>query len=108
MRFGLSARHGIAACAIAGLAAALYLPFLGNPLVFDDRIFFSGRLFSYYATHPIGLDLRLPAYFSIVATEVLWGGIATHRGVSLVLHIACALALYRLLVVLQRAALPRV
>ena len=106
MTFGLSARHGIAACAIAGFAAALYLPFLGNPLVFDDRIFFSGRLFSYYATHPLGFDLRLPAYFSIVATEVLWGGIAAHRGVSLVLHIACALALYRLLYVMQRAALP--
>ena len=107
MTIGLSARHGIAACAIAGLAAALYLPFLGNPLVFDDRIFFSGRLFSYYATHPLGFDLRLPAYFSIVATEVLWGGMGTHRGVSLVLHVACALSLYRLLYVMQRAALPQ-
>ena len=107
MTIGLSARHGIAACAIAGLAAALYLPFLGNPLVFDDRIFFSGRLFSYYATHPLGFDLRLPAYFSIVATEVLWGGMGAHRGVSLALHVACALSLYRLLYVMQRAALPQ-
>lgn len=107
MTLRLSTRHALAACAIAALAAALYLPFLGNPLVFDDRIFFSGRLFSYYATHPLGFDLRLPAYFSIVATEVLWGGMGAHRGVSLVLHIACALALYRLLYVMQRAALPQ-
>ena len=107
MTFGLSTRHGIAACAIAVLAAALYLPFLGNPLVFDDRIFFSGRLFSYYATHPLGFDLRLPAYFSIVATRSALGRHRMHRGVSLVLHIACALALYRLLYVLQRAALPQ-
>ncbi len=103
----MSARHGIAACAIAALAAALYLPFLGNPLVFDDRIFFSGRLFSYYATHPIGFHLRLPAYSSLTATEVLWGGVVAQRSVSLVLHIACALALYRLLYVLQRMALPQ-
>ena len=94
-----------AVCAIAALAAALYLPFLGNPLVFDDRIFFSGRLFSYYATHPLGLDLRLPAYFSLTMTEVLWGGIVAQRVVSLVLHAGCALALYRLLLDVQRAAL---
>jgi len=107
MTLGMSVRHGITACAIAALAAALYLPFLGNPLVFDDRIFFSGRLFAYFATHPIGFDLRLPAYFSLTATEVLWGGVVAQRSVSLVLHIACALALYRLLYVLQRTALPQ-
>lgn len=93
------------ACAVTLLAAALYLPFLGNPLVFDDLIFFSGRRFSYYATHPLGLDLRLPAYFSLTMTEVLWGGIAAQRIVSLILHAGCALVLYRLLVGLQRAAL---
>lgn len=98
-------RHLAGAGVIAALAMALYLPFLGNPLVFDDRIFFSGRLFSYYATHPLGLDLRLPAYFSITLTEVLWGGIAAQRIVSLILHLGCALALYKLLFDLQRAAL---
>ena len=97
--------HLGAACAIAALAAALYLPFLGNPLVFDDKIFFNGRLFSYYATHPLGFDLRLPAYFSLAMTEVLWNSVAAQRIVSLVLHATCALALYRLLFDLQRAAL---
>lgn len=100
-----SAWHVGSVCAVIALAAALYVPFLGNPPVFDDRIFFSGRLFSYYATHPLGFDLRLPAYFSLTMTEVLWGGIAAQRIVSLVLHIGCALALYRLLHDLQRTAL---
>jgi tetratricopeptide (TPR) repeat protein len=95
------------ACAIAALAAVLYLPFLGNPLVFDDRIFFSGRLFSYYATHPLGFDLRLPGYFSLTMTEVLWGGIRAQRVVSVILHIGTGLALYRLLFDLQCATLPR-
>lgn len=99
------ALHVGAAAAIAALAAALYAPFLGSPLVFDDRIFFNGWQFSYYATHPLGLDLRLPAYFSLTITEVLWGGIQAQRVVSLVLHAACALALYRLLLDLQRTAL---
>ncbi|MGH8688680.1 MAG: hypothetical protein ACREVQ_13335 [Burkholderiales bacterium] len=101
------ATHSLLALgAVAAATTALYLPFLANPLVFDDRVFFEGFRFAYYATHPFGLDLRLPAYFSLTATEVLWGGIIAHRTVSLLLHVACALALYRLLADLQRATLP--
>jgi hypothetical protein len=99
-------RHLIVAAAIAALASALYLPFLGNPLVFDDANFFNGQKFVYYATHPIGMDLRLPGYFTLAATRVLWSGIEAQRILSLFFHIACALALYRLLYGLQRAALP--
>ncbi|MEO8717709.1 MAG: tetratricopeptide repeat protein [Burkholderiales bacterium] len=93
------------AVAIALLAAALYVPFLGNPLVFDDKIFFSGYRFSYYATHPLGLDLRLPPYFSLTIIKVLWDGIVAQRVVSLILHIGCGFALYRLLLDLQRVTL---
>ena len=32
----------IGASLIVALACALYLPFLGNPLVFDDWVFFGG------------------------------------------------------------------
>lgn len=88
---------------MAALAAALYVPFLGNPLVFDDKIFFTGWRFSYYATHPLGFDLRLPPYFSLTMTHALEGGIVAQRVVSLILHIGCALVLYRLLLDLQRA-----
>jgi tetratricopeptide (TPR) repeat protein len=100
------ARHIAAAAVVAALAAALYLPFLGNPPVFDDRNFLSGLKFEYYATHPIGLDLRLPGYFTLAVTEILVGGIRAQRVFGLLLHVACALVLYRLLYGLQRAVLP--
>ena len=99
-------RHGGVVLALLGATVALYAPFLGNPLVFDDKLFFSGRLFAHYATHPLGLDLRLPAYFSLTMTEVVWGGVVAQRTVSLFLHAACVLLLYRLLVNAQRSALP--
>ncbi|HZM34828.1 MAG TPA: tetratricopeptide repeat protein [Burkholderiales bacterium] len=93
---------------IAALAAALYLPFLGNALVFDDGFFFSGRNFARYATTPFGLELRRPAYFSLASVEVIWGGIRSHRLVSLALHIATALVLYKLVVDLLRQAASQV
>ncbi len=58
--------------ALVALGLALYLPFLGNPLVFDDPFFFSGRNFARYATTPLGLELRLPGYFSVAVVLVLW------------------------------------
>ena len=95
-------RHWIAAGLIAGLACGLYWPFLGSPRVFDDWVFFSGQNFSYYATHPFGLGLRLPPYFSLAVTEVEIGGMVAHRIVNLVFHIACALAIYKLVYDLLR------
>ena len=94
-------------CLLAAACAALYLPFLGNPWVFDDRFFFSGRNFARYATTPLGLELRLPGYFSLAVVEVVWGGIRNHRLVTLALHAATALVLYRLLAELLRHAAPR-
>lgn len=99
--------HLAGVLAVVATTAALYLPFLGNPLVFDDRVFFSGYRFAYYALNPLGLDLRLPPYFTLAMTEVLWSkSIEAQRIVSLVLHIGVALMLYRLLLDLQRAVLP--
>jgi tetratricopeptide (TPR) repeat protein len=93
-------------CALIALGLALYLPFLGNPLVFDDTFFFSGRNFARYATTPLGLELRLPGYFSLALVHVLWGGIEAHRLVSLALHLCVALALYKLVLDLLRHAAP--
>jgi protein O-mannosyl-transferase len=99
--------HVGAMLVVAIATAILYVPFLGNPLVFDDRIFFSGYRFSYYATNPLGFDLRLPPYFTLAVTEVLWGGVLeAQRIVSLLLHVGVALALYWVLVEAQRAVLP--
>jgi len=99
--------HAIAAAAIALLTAALYLPFLGNPLVFDDLIFFRGQRFAHYALNPLGLELRLPPYFSLAMIEVLWSGVVqAQRTLSLILHVGVALALYRVLLELQRVLAP--
>lgn len=92
---------------IAGLAGALYLPFLANPPVFDDLGFFSGRLHSYYATHPFGLELRVPPYFSLAVVQVIWGTMEAHRILGLALHATCALALYKLIFDLQQYAARR-
>jgi len=88
---------------IAALAAALYLPFLANELIFDDRFFFSGRHFARYATTPLGVELRLPGYFSLAFVEVVSGSIAAQRLVSLALHVGVALALYQLILELPYA-----
>ncbi len=97
--------HLAAAGVIAALAVALYLPYLGNPWVFDDWNFFSGGpIFYFYATTPLGMGLRLPPYFTLALTETLGGSMAVHRSINLVFHIGCAFALYRLLYELQRLA----
>jgi tetratricopeptide (TPR) repeat protein len=93
-------------CALIALGLALYLPFLGNLLVFDDTFFFSGRNFARYATTPLGLELRLPGYFSLALVHVLWESIWAHRLVTLALHLCVALALYKLILDLLRHAAP--
>src|SRR5262245_30872621 len=87
--------------ALAVLAAALYLPYLGNPPVFDDRYFLSGQQFAEHASFPLGLGLRHPPYFTLAFVHTVWGSIEAHRIVSLLLHIGCAWALYALLRALQ-------
>jgi hypothetical protein len=101
-RFPLSS----AAALIAALACGLYGPFLDNPRVFDDWTFFSGYQFAYFATHPFGLGMRLPPSFTLAFTEMEIGGMRAHRIVSLVFHVACSLALCRLIYDLLRAAAP--
>ena len=95
-----------AAALITVLACALYGPFLRNPRVFDDWVFFSGESFAYYATHPFGLGMRLPPYFTMALTEIEIGTMLAHRLVSLAFHIAVAIALCRLIHELLRAVLP--
>ena len=95
--------HLIGVGTIVALVCGLYVPFLGNPPVFDDQFLFSGQRFLYYATHPFGLELRVPPYFSFAVVQVLSGQMEAHRILSLAFHIACSLALYKLLYDLLRA-----
>jgi protein O-mannosyl-transferase len=102
--------HLLCAGAIAALAGTLYLPFLGNPLVFDDLAVFSGADFAYFAAHPFAPSLRNLPYFSLAFPQVMWGYFPPwdhahiHRILSLAFHIACALALYKLILDLVRTA----
>jgi protein O-mannosyl-transferase len=84
----------LAAGLIGAVVCALYLPFISNPLVFDDKGYFSGRRFSDYAAFPFGLEARFPASFSIASIQVLFGTIQAHRLVSLIVHAAVAFALF--------------
>jgi len=99
-----SPRHLIGAGLIVALACGLYLPFLTNPPIFDDVSLFSGAKFFYYATHPFGLEPRVPPYFTFAVAQVLSGRIEVHRVLSLAFHVACSLALYKLIYDLLRTA----
>ena len=79
---------GLALLVLGCLIAALYVPYLDNPLIFDDRAFFRGYRFADYATSPFALEPRRFAHFTIAATQVLWGSLEAHRSVSLALHAA--------------------
>jgi protein O-mannosyl-transferase len=95
------------AIALAIAVCALYLPFISNPLVFDDRGYFTGREFAQYASSPFGLRPRFPAAFSLAAVYVLFGTVEAQRIVGLLLHAAVTLALFWLIVVLQTGAAKR-
>src|ERR1035437_6750639 len=71
------------------LAMALYLPFLANPPVFDDRGFFASGV-GEAAALPFTLSSRAFPYFTIAFFEIVSGGqMEIHRALSLVLHGAC-------------------
>lgn len=58
--------------------ALVYLPFLGNPFVFDDLHFFSNGVLSYYATSPFHFDLRWLPYASLAWTVALFSDVVPH------------------------------
>lgn len=82
---------------IAVVASALYIPFLGNPFVFDDgNLFFSSRLTTAAIT-PWELDTRSLPYFTLGWAQTQFGTMEVHRLISLMLHVLVAWQLYRLL-----------
>jgi protein O-mannosyl-transferase len=91
---------------VAALASALYVPYLSNPAVFDDIVFYSGLRFSEYALSPFGAGVRFPAYFTLAWVETYWGRIEAHRVLGLLLHLGCGAMLYALLRELRLSRLP--
>lgn len=79
------------------VACLLYIPFLNNGLVFDDHALFSTLRVYDYAEIPFNMGLRTFPYFTLGFIQVQFGDIATQRVLNLVIHILCALMLFRLL-----------
>lgn len=86
----------------------VYLPFLGNPFVFDDTNFFLGDTADYYAHAPFHLNLRWLPYASMGWTYAVFSDVQPHfyRLGSVLLHAANAIVLFYLLRQLVGAAIP--
>lgn len=76
----LNTRHSHRAWVLSLLVAValVYLPFLGNPFVFDDQRFFSSNVSNYYATSLFHFDLRGLPYASLAWTVALFSNAVPH------------------------------
>ena len=80
---------------IALVVVELYLPFSGNPAIFDDHNFITNLEVYDFAQDFFSRKTRTFPYFSIGFVQVLSGGdLAWNRYVSMALHGAVVLALY--------------
>jgi protein O-mannosyl-transferase len=87
----------VALAFIAAAASALYLPYLGNVLVFDDSNIFHTPVLTTAAFEPWHLLIRGLPYFTLGWVQTQFGTLEAHRLVSLALHILVAYQLFRLL-----------
>jgi protein O-mannosyl-transferase len=96
--------YSIASILIAVLATILYLPFLGNGLVFDDLNIFQSSVFDY--AQSVSLSSRSFPNFTLGIVHVLSDrSIPANRIFSLLVHILCALMLFALIASLLRQVL---
>lgn len=86
----------------------LYLPFLGNPFMFDDLLFVLGGAAEKYAHSWFHFDLRWLSYASLGWTEVLFSNAATHffHLGNMLLHAANVILLFYLLQLWMGVVLP--
>ena len=91
-----------------GAVCLLYLPFLGNPFIFDDLTFFLGGVAQKYANTSFDFTLRWLPYASLGWTEVWFSSVVTHffHLGNLLLHAANVIVLFYLLRLLMAAAIP--
>lgn len=78
---------------------ALYLPFLGNPFVFDDVPLLSANFLDYYLQIPHGLDPRWFHFASMAWTREIFSDLFPHpfRLGNLLLHAANVIVLFHVL-----------
>lgn len=87
--------------------ALVYLPFLGNPFVFDDLNFFSGEVPEVYAHAPFQFNLRWLPYASLGWTAAVFSDAVPHffHLGNMLLHVANVILLFYLLRLLLGAVL---
>jgi hypothetical protein len=85
----------------------VYLPYLGNPLVFDDLTFFSNGAIAIYADKGFDFDLRWLPYASLGWTYAIFDDVHTHffRAGNVLLHTVNVILLFYLLRQLTSLAL---
>lgn len=85
--------------ALFAAACIVYLPFLGNPFVFDDLPFFSDNNAEIYTHSLFQLELRWLPYASLGWTAAIFSDVLTYpfRLGNMLLHIANAILLFFLL-----------
>src|SRR3954468_15925417 len=87
----------LALALIAAAASGLYLPYLANPLLFDDSNIFHTTVLRIAAVAPWQLGTRGLPYFTLGWVQTQIGTMEAHRLVSLALHVLVAYQLFRLL-----------
>ncbi|HYR05600.1 MAG TPA: tetratricopeptide repeat protein [Gallionella sp.] len=85
----------------------VYLPFLGNPFVFDDLPFFSGATSEVYAHAPLQFNLRWLSYASLGLTAAIFSDAVPHffHLGNMLLHAANVILLFYLLRLLTGAVI---
>lgn len=87
-------------------AAIVYLPFLGNPFIFDDKPFFSGGAVNHYAESLFRFELRWLSYSTLAWTNAVFSDVLPHpyHLFNLLLHGANAILLFYFLRAISGAA----
>jgi tetratricopeptide (TPR) repeat protein len=95
----LSARDRGWMLSLFAAVCALYLPFLGNPFVFDDVPLMSGNFLEYYVHIPYKLDFRWFHFASMGWTREVFSDLFPHpfRLGNLLLHAANVILLFHVL-----------
>lgn len=86
--------------------AAIYLPALNNPLIFDDRALTDGRIFDVYGSL-MQWQPRALSYGSFVWVQAIFGeSWAVQRAFNLLVHLGVVLALWAFYREILRAIVP--
>jgi len=84
---------------LLAVVCLIYLPFLGNPFIFDDQNFFNGVTSEYYAHSSFNFDLRWFAYATLGWTAAIFSDLFPHpfRFGNIFLHVTNSILLFYLL-----------